>query len=275
MTNAILRGKPDAGNPHVRFDEGEVASAKPSRGSLLYTGFLAVAAALAAGAALAEPAHFWDFDKLDWNSRQAVDLGADKAKFQLAGRIATGQGSFGSDALRADAGGAGRIVRFPMPYGAWTFDCSFRMATPLGDAFRPMFRYETSASEKDGIDAGFADGRLVVRANGFSAASEDLKLSDGTRHELRLSVTDGGRLRAWLDGELVLEKPGAPSFRALGEGRARDGYPCLHVGGARGSETLDGVMDDVAFHDRALEAPEKSVETFNSSCFAIPAWSVL
>ena len=37
MTNAALRGKPDAGNPHVRFDEGEVASAeKPRRGSLLY-----------------------------------------------------------------------------------------------------------------------------------------------------------------------------------------------------------------------------------------------
>ena len=36
MTNAILRGKPDAGNPHVRFDEGKVASAKPRRGSLLY-----------------------------------------------------------------------------------------------------------------------------------------------------------------------------------------------------------------------------------------------
>ncbi len=35
MTNAILRGKPDAGNPHVRFDEGEVASAKPRRGSRL------------------------------------------------------------------------------------------------------------------------------------------------------------------------------------------------------------------------------------------------
>lgn len=36
MTNAILRGKPDAENPHIRFDEGEVAAAKPRRGSLLY-----------------------------------------------------------------------------------------------------------------------------------------------------------------------------------------------------------------------------------------------
>jgi hypothetical protein len=32
-----LNGKPDAGNPHVRFDEGEVVSAAtPRRGSLLY-----------------------------------------------------------------------------------------------------------------------------------------------------------------------------------------------------------------------------------------------
>ena len=38
MTNAILHGKPDAGNPHVRVDEGEVASVKPRRGSLLYKG---------------------------------------------------------------------------------------------------------------------------------------------------------------------------------------------------------------------------------------------
>ncbi len=37
MTNAALRGKPDARNPHVRFDEGEVApAATPRRGSLLY-----------------------------------------------------------------------------------------------------------------------------------------------------------------------------------------------------------------------------------------------
>ena len=36
-TGKALYGKPDAGNPHVRFDEGEVASAAtPRRGSLLY-----------------------------------------------------------------------------------------------------------------------------------------------------------------------------------------------------------------------------------------------
>ena len=50
-TGKALNGKPYAGNPHVRFDEGEVApTATPRRGSLLYkhiarTAFLAAAVA--------------------------------------------------------------------------------------------------------------------------------------------------------------------------------------------------------------------------------------
>ena len=37
-TGKALNGKPYAGNPHVRFDEGEVApAATPRRGSLLYS----------------------------------------------------------------------------------------------------------------------------------------------------------------------------------------------------------------------------------------------
>ena len=37
ITGKALNGKPYAGNPHVRFEEGEVASAAtPRRGSLLY-----------------------------------------------------------------------------------------------------------------------------------------------------------------------------------------------------------------------------------------------
>jgi len=58
MKNATLRGKPDAGNPHVRFDEGEVASAKPRRGSLLYKKLTVslVLAALAVDFGVAAPA---------------------------------------------------------------------------------------------------------------------------------------------------------------------------------------------------------------------------
>ena len=48
-TGKALDGKPYAGNPHVRFDEGEVApAAKPRRGSLLYKAFLALLATSAA-----------------------------------------------------------------------------------------------------------------------------------------------------------------------------------------------------------------------------------
>ena len=57
MTTATLDGKPDAGNPHVRFGEGEVAPAKPRRGSLLYRKFLVlVGAALAVAGVRADAA---------------------------------------------------------------------------------------------------------------------------------------------------------------------------------------------------------------------------
>ena len=50
-TGKALNGKPYAGNPHVRFDEGEVASAAtPRRGSLLY--IRAAIAAICVAAAL-------------------------------------------------------------------------------------------------------------------------------------------------------------------------------------------------------------------------------
>ena len=60
-TGKALNGKPYAGNPHVRFDEGEVASAAtPRRGSLLYKRLpvLVLAGALACGAqATSVPLH--------------------------------------------------------------------------------------------------------------------------------------------------------------------------------------------------------------------------
>ena len=54
IKTAVLNGKPDAGNPHVRFDEGEVPAAKPRRGSLLYKKLsFAALVALMVGAAFA------------------------------------------------------------------------------------------------------------------------------------------------------------------------------------------------------------------------------
>ena len=49
-TGKALNGKSYAGNPHVRFDEGEVASAAtPRRGALLYKILSCVLVAVALG----------------------------------------------------------------------------------------------------------------------------------------------------------------------------------------------------------------------------------
>ena len=69
MTNAVLLGKPDAGNPHVRFDEGEVASATtPKRGSLLYKRMIATITA-AVGIAMGVLADPVDLAKLEYSTR--------------------------------------------------------------------------------------------------------------------------------------------------------------------------------------------------------------
>jgi hypothetical protein len=53
-TGKALNGKPYAGNPHVRFDEGEVApAATPRRGSLLYKNKATIALATALSLAVA------------------------------------------------------------------------------------------------------------------------------------------------------------------------------------------------------------------------------
>ena len=69
-TGKALNGKPYAGNPHVRFDEGEVASAAtPRRGSLLYNArklmALAAICVAAASPSLAGLVAKWDFDNYD------------------------------------------------------------------------------------------------------------------------------------------------------------------------------------------------------------------
>ena len=63
-TGKTLDGKPYAGNPHVRFDEGEVApAAKPRRGSLLYRKPLIICVAAISATAFADVEWPSDFDE--------------------------------------------------------------------------------------------------------------------------------------------------------------------------------------------------------------------
>jgi len=89
MMNATLRGKPDAGNPHVRFDEGEVASAKPRRGSLLYRKLLVCALSMMAMALSVSAAESCDGSDLihrwSFNGSLADAVGGKSARLDGAG----------------------------------------------------------------------------------------------------------------------------------------------------------------------------------------------
>ena len=106
MTNAALRGKPDAGIPHVRFDEGEVASAATSRrGFLLYkrktlrrAAFAAMALSLCGFPLMAE-SFLATYEAEDWMS----DNGAAPTQDASVGQQ--------TDALQALMRTAGELAR--------------------------------------------------------------------------------------------------------------------------------------------------------------------
>ena len=74
-TGKALNGKPYAGNPHVRFDEGEVApAATPRRGSLLYKKIISLAiCAIAAFSATATTYYVDKENGSDDNDGKASD----------------------------------------------------------------------------------------------------------------------------------------------------------------------------------------------------------
>lgn len=229
------------------------------------------AAAVDAAMADARPAHLWNFDRLGWDSRQAQDVGAAKTLREMRGRIAVGQGVRGSDALRADVASGGEVTRLPLPFAAWTFDCSLRVDVPNGDTkTRPVFRYETSATNSVAVTMEW--NRIAVRSGLFSAVSEPQNVADGKLHALRLSVSADGFLRMWLDGKCVIEKSGAPSLLAQGQGDSKNGYPVLRFGMSGSGAVLGGVMDDIAIYDCALDAPVAAASVGDYSRVAMPEY---
>ena len=104
MTTGIaLDGKPYAGNLHIRFDEGEVASAAmPRRWSLLYKRLLVIAVT-AVSIGTASVAYAYD-DDLEWKfdtSGSTPVTPVSTEQFALAEPLAVCGWGFGADVVGA------------------------------------------------------------------------------------------------------------------------------------------------------------------------------
>ena len=95
-----LDGKPYAGNPHVRFDEGEVApAATPRRGSLLYKKLILTAAACAAIAANAlTVTDVTARQRWPWNNLVDVDVTISGSESDAEYRVTLSATCSGADA---------------------------------------------------------------------------------------------------------------------------------------------------------------------------------
>lgn len=218
------------------------------------------------------PQHLWNFDSLDWNSRQARDVGASGSKMLINGRVATGQGSFGSDALLADADGTGEIRGLALTGRELTFGCTLRfLSMPTG--VRPVFAYRaTVEASRPTFEILFDEGRLKVRMDAFEAVSDPLRLADGTRYALRVVVSADGRFSAWLDDQEVISRSGAPSPNAWDGNPSGKKTPTIALGGERGGTAFDGFLDDILLTDKALGAPERGSASADYSRIVRPEY---
>ena len=201
MTNAARRGKPDAGNPHVRFDEGEVApctaeaslrrvycrrqpegrtsvcAATSRRGSLLYKRVLTVTAMMAVAMVFADPATGWK------------QTGAGPYDYNDAANWVNGEinGVFGSDLTLA----ANQTI-------------TFAADTPLADGLSIAYKGEFSLTfQSDGSGAK----TLTLGGNITSAPSAYNKVkayvtfgSDTAANSLELDL--GGARRTFTIGNV-------------------------------------------------------------------------
>ena len=214
MTDAALRGKPDAGNPHVRFDEGEVApAATPRRGSLLYktTTIIAAAAFSVLATAYAEDIAWTGGDDgttlnkgENW-SGDAAPGATDKAKFETNGTLN----------LTANADFSAGSASFAPKDGPLTVNLDLDGHTWEGNApaSKWLYRFVVNGTETYPIVFNFTDGLITnmtdmtvgLKRDGYAGRSynttvnisgsgtkvvayaDDLVVGDGTNNVLEVS----------------------------------------------------------------------------------------
>ena len=200
-TGKALDGKPYAGNPHVRFDEGEVApAAMPRRGSLLYTAVATLVVAMAVCIARADGS-----DALSLSGRWRFALGdasdcADTITLPSTTDIARkGDGRLKGvevekiDPMRDDAAVRNQLTRHPtrrFPYvGLATYEREIEI--PSAWAGR---RFELFLERTKVVDA-YIDGKRVGRSETLAAPAV-IELPRGIspgRHTLRLVIDNRQR----------------------------------------------------------------------------------
>ena len=177
-TGKALNGKPYAGNPHVRFDEGEVASAAtPRRGSLLYKIAKACCRSLAATLCVATVLPLVAFD---WKAKPVAELKADLVSYarevgetNLADRVEKSVGTAewmrlaigrGTELLKASEGcdfrdkrreHGLRIIDYPLHFDNYSKDASLEDVRAFNEVV-----YAYCASARDRVFAEVARAEI-------------------------------------------------------------------------------------------------------------------
>ena len=197
-TGKALNGKPYAGNPHVRFDEGEVAqAAKPRRGSLLYKKLmlLMVGVCTVLSAMCGMPV----------NPKLPMSFGVDSTgRNRFVGELKDIQLSFGGKMYHSGPAKAGdRVANFPTladAKGAFRFTCRF----VTKDAAKSQRLLDNVTPGKgDGFLIDVYQGKFRAVIGGICSWSHPVPIRTGRETTVEVVVSADDEVTVSVDGDAV------------------------------------------------------------------------
>ncbi|MBO7327995.1 MAG: hypothetical protein J6W00_04405 [Lentisphaeria bacterium] len=251
-------------------------------------------AVLTAGvvSAAPQPVYFWNFNR-KINADYTESSNTTGKKLWLKAALRKNAGIKKSSALDCNLKSYNYAAALKMPWKEFTVDFRFKLDNPVNEKNGNTFMWYSVHSwgrsdflfkitPKKELMAQFFTkddntGKILLN---YTVTTKPLDIQAGKFYSVRLATVSGGSLKIWFDGVLTGARDRAVSFSDLTPGKERY-YPLLIIGGesrtAKPRFQLDGVIDDFAIYNKALDsAPATAVDKSSADAFVpltIPAKS--
>ncbi|MBQ4329610.1 MAG: hypothetical protein IJC27_07760 [Lentisphaeria bacterium] len=244
-------------------------------------------AMLASGilSAAPSPVYLWNFNR-KVNADYTESNNTTGKKLWLKAALRKNAGIKNSGALDCNLKSYNYAAELKMLWKEFSVDFRFKLDNPVNEKNGNTFMWYSVHSwgrsdflfkitPKKELQAQFftkddETGKILLN---YTVTTKPLDIQPGKFYSVRLSSVSGGNLKIWFDGVLVAARDKAKSFSDLTPGKEKY-YPLLIIGGesrtARPRFQLDGVIDNFAIYNKALDSAPVAAAPASSSNAFIP-----
>ena len=231
------------------------------------------------------PVYLWNFNR-KVNADYTESNNATGKKLWLKAALRKNAGIKNSGALDCNLKSYNYAAELKMLWKEFSVDFRFKLDNPVNEKNGNTFMWYSVHSwgrsdflfkitPKKELQAQFftkddETGKILLN---YTVTTKPLDIQPGKFYSVRLSSVSGGNLKIWFDGVLVAARDKAKSFSDLTPGKEKY-YPLLIIGGesrtAKPRFQLDGVIDNFAIYNKALDSAPVAAAPASSSNAFIP-----